>query len=71
MNGMYAAEANRSTPEVRVITLREAAEYLHVSYSTVYRMVHSGDLGAYRIRGVLRTSTALCDEYLASASVWK
>ena len=34
-----------------VMTVKEVAEYLHVSPSTVYRMANSGLLPGFRIRG--------------------
>ena len=48
-----------------VITLKEAAEILGVSYPTVNRMVHSGELFAFRVKNGWRTRTAVCRQYLA------
>ena len=48
----------------RVISLKEAAGLLSVSVSTVYRMVSSGELEAFRVRNTLRTSTAICEDYI-------
>lgn len=36
--------------EARIMTLQEAAEYLHISYSTAYRLAVSGELDAFRVR---------------------
>lgn len=47
-----------------ILTLAEAAEYLHTSYSTVYRLVTSGELDAFRLRNSWRTSTSACEEYV-------
>jgi excisionase family DNA binding protein len=49
----------------RIISLKEAADYLGVSYSTVRRLVLAGDLRAFRVRNsIWRTSTAECDRYV-------
>ncbi len=47
-----------------ILTLREAAERLHTSYSTVHRLVVSGELEAFRLRNVWRTSTLACERYV-------
>lgn len=47
-----------------VLTLAEAADRLNTSYSTVYRMVVSGELAGFRMRKAWRTSTGAVDEYL-------
>ena len=36
--------------DARIISLKEAADYLGVSYSTVRRLVLSGELRAFRVR---------------------
>ena len=41
---------NQGTAGAKVITLAEAAEFLHTSYSTVYRLVVDGGLDAFRLR---------------------
>lgn len=48
----------------RVLTLDEAAERLNTSYSTVYRMVTSGELAGFRMCKAWRTSTGAVDAYL-------
>ncbi|MGI6535085.1 MAG: helix-turn-helix domain-containing protein [Eggerthellaceae bacterium] len=48
----------------RIMTLQEAAEYLHTSYSTVYRLVTSGELDAFRLRNSWRTSSLACEAYV-------
>lgn len=48
----------------RIMTLQEAAEYLHTSYSTVYRLVKSGELDAFRLRNSWRTSSLACEQYV-------
>ena len=47
----------------KILTLAEAAKYMHTSYSTVYRLVSDGELPAFRLRNAWRTSTAACDAY--------
>ena len=40
----------RPVDTTQVMTLREVADFLHVHYTTVYRLVHRGQLpGAFRI----------------------
>ena len=52
--------------DARIISLKEAADYLGVSYSTVRRLVLSGELRAFRVRNsIWRTGTAVCRQYLA------
>lgn len=46
------------------IDLKEVARRLHVSYSTAYRLVASGELKAFKVRNSWRTSAAACDEYV-------
>lgn len=55
---------NQRTAGAKVITLAEAAEFLHTSYSTVYRLVVDGELDAFRLRNAWRTSTAACEAYV-------
>ena len=50
--------------DAKILTLAEAAEILHTSYSTVYRLVTDGELDAFRLRNSWRTSTAACDDYV-------
>lgn len=48
----------------RVMTLKEAAEYLHTSYSTVYRLVTEGELPAFRLRTGWRTTSIACEAFV-------
>ena len=50
--------------EPRIISLAEAAELLGVSYPTMVRLASEGELKAFRVRKVWRTSTAACEEYV-------
>jgi excisionase family DNA binding protein len=56
------ADARQREASARI--LAEAAEYLHTSYSTVYRLVTEGSLDAFRPRNSWRTSTATCEAYV-------
>lgn len=47
-----------------VWSLKEAAAYMHVSYSTVLRMANSGEFPAWKIKGLWRTSDVLCRKYV-------
>ena len=48
----------------KILTLAEAAKYMHTSYSTVYRLAVDGELSAFRLRNAWRTSTAACDAFI-------
>lgn len=50
--------------DARIMTLQEAAEYLHTSYSTAYRLAVSGELDAFRVRNSWRTSSLACEQYV-------
>lgn len=58
------ASTRQREGSARILTLAEAAEYLHTSYSTVYRLVIEGSLDAFRLRNSWRTSTAACEAYV-------
>ena len=47
-----------------IITLKKAAELLHIAPATVYRLVHSGDLKAFRLFRSWRTSEQACNEFI-------
>ena len=55
---------NQRAGAAKIMTLAEAAEFLHTSYSTVYRLVIDGELRAFRIRNSWRTSTDACQEFV-------
>ena len=61
---MSAVTRCGSRPGAEIMTLADAAKYLHTSYSTVYRLVTSGELQAFRLRNSWRTSTAACEEFV-------
>lgn len=50
--------------EARIISLMDAAKILGTSYPTVLRLARSGELKAFKIRRIWRTSTVACDEYI-------
>lgn len=50
---------------VRLMTLREVAEYLRVHPGTVYRLVKSGQLPAARVGRDLRFDTRLVEQWIA------
>jgi excisionase family DNA binding protein len=54
---------------VACLTVAEVAAALRVSRMTVYRLVHSGALGALRIGGGIRVPEAALMEYLAHAGL--
>jgi excisionase family DNA binding protein len=63
------AEASRS-PQPLARTVDEAAAALRVSALTVYRLVNSGDLAAYRIsRRLIRIDETALRSYLAGHAV--
>ncbi len=41
-------------PHIRLLTLSEAAQLLHVSIRTLHRMIRSGDLPALKVGGQWR-----------------
>lgn len=59
-----APSPDQAAADGKIMTLDEAAEYLNISYSTVYRLVIDGELSAFRIRNSWRTSTGACREFV-------
>jgi excisionase family DNA binding protein len=54
-------------PDAEVyLTVDEVARKLRVAKMTVYRMIHSGDLGAVRVQRVFRISQKNYDEYMST-----
>lgn len=60
-----AAELGKARSGGEIMTLFEAADYLNTSYSTVYRLVMDGELGAFKLRNSWRTSIAACEAYVS------
>lgn len=48
----------------KLMTLKEVAETLNVSYKTVYRWIKAEKLTAVRVGGVLRVSKEHLDNFL-------
>ena len=59
--------SNEVAGEGRIISLKEAAQILGVSYPTAHRMACDGELKAFRLRNVWRTSTTACEECVKHA----
>jgi excisionase family DNA binding protein len=47
-----------------LLTRGEAAEFLNVSESTVYRLIRGGELPAYRVGHSIRISQVALESYL-------
>jgi excisionase family DNA binding protein len=54
-----------ATPEL--LTVREAAERLHVSRATAYRLIERGELPALRVGHQLRIDGAWLEDWIASS----
>lgn len=50
--------------EGEIITVKQAADLLHVSSATAYRLVQSRELRAFRLGTCWRTSVAACQELI-------
>lgn len=53
----------------RLLTVREVATAMRVSHMTVYRMIKSGDLPAFRVGRNFRIRESDVDGYLTTRSV--
>jgi excisionase family DNA binding protein len=64
-----ATESSRgpSLADVRFLTVAEVASLMRVSKMTVYRLVHSGELGAVRVGRSFRVPEKAVHEYLRGA----
>lgn len=54
----------RDDSAAEVITLMKAADRLNISYTTVLRLVHGGELPAFRVKHSWRTTTQACDDFV-------
>ena len=54
-----------------VLTIKEAANYLNISSSTIYRLVEKGKIPASRVGGSWRLRRKLLDDWLDSGSYLK
>ena len=48
----------------RIINLPEAAKIIGCSRSTAWRLARDGELAAFRVRNIWKTSTAACEKYM-------
>lgn len=64
-----ATESSRGfgLAEVRFLTVAEVAALMRVSKMTVYRLVHSGELGAVRVGRSFRVPEQAVHAYLRGA----
>ena len=64
-----ATESSRASSfaEVKFLTVAEVAAVMRVSKMTVYRLVHSGELGAVRVGRSFRVPERAVHEYLRGA----
>lgn len=53
---------------IDVLTVREVAEYLRLSESTVYRLVQDGEIPGRKIGGTWRFSKQSLDEWLIGST---
>ena len=51
-------------PESDIMTLHEVADYLHCHYTTIFRLVHAGELPGFRLGGSWRFRRAQIDEWM-------
>jgi excisionase family DNA binding protein len=51
--------------ELRVMTLRDVADYLHCHYSTVYHLCHERKIPGFRLGGEWRFLKSEIDEWIA------
>ena len=58
-----------AVPGGRFLTVAEVAAMMRVSKMTVYRMVHSGELGAVRVGRSFRVPEKAVHEYLQRAYI--
>jgi excisionase family DNA binding protein len=65
---MTASPAPRHRPP-QLLTVAEVAELLHVSRMTVYRLVNTGDLQAYRIGHTVRIKPADFHAFMRGAAM--
>lgn len=48
----------------RALTVREAADYLGVGPTTIYRLISDSQLRSFLVRRCRRITTEACDEYI-------
>ncbi len=65
MDGLDVPEPWRSNPR-RLLTIREAAEALSVSRSSIYRLFDAGQLAWVRIGGSRRVASTEIERFVAA-----
>jgi excisionase family DNA binding protein len=58
-----------SSGEVRWLSTREAAHHLGITTRTLYRLIDSGQIPAYRFGRVIRLKAAEVDAFVESARI--
>jgi excisionase family DNA binding protein len=60
-----------TAPQPNSLSVREVSDQLGVSRMTIYRLIDSGDLTAYRIGRSIRVWPADVNRYLRGARIWQ
>ena len=55
--------------EARIMTIRDAAEYLHCHTSTLYRLVETGRIPAFKLGGNWRFMRSELERWISRQSV--
>ena len=53
----------------QIMTLREVAEMLHVHYTTIYRLVHRGELPCFRVGSDWRFMRSELERWMRESEV--
>jgi excisionase family DNA binding protein len=64
-----SAQPAVSSGEVRWLSTRDAAHHLGITTRTLYRLIDSGQIPAYRFGRVIRLKTAEVDAFVESARI--
>lgn len=57
-------------PRARMLTVEQVAQVFGVGRMSVYRLIHAGDLPAYRIGRSFRVEPAAVERYLRAVNTW-
>jgi len=49
-----------------ILTLHEVADYLHCDYTTIFRLVRTGQLSGFRVGGSWRVRRVALDKWMAA-----
>jgi excisionase family DNA binding protein len=66
---MTREEKARDTTPLKILTIREVCEYLHLSPATVYRILRRTDIPAFRIGKSWRFSLLELDRWIERRSL--